>query len=232
MTDSADFPHFDDPDVGLVHLDVRTTSGHAGAHQVAAAGVAELAEFGWPPQLLAATWLLGVDAPIVATYTQWSTRPSPAAAPFGMPSAGADGIWLNRRRTQRDQPTRQRPGTVVIARITFDGSATDQAQAWIDTAFASDFGEDDPVDGLLAAHFHATDDGTTMVNLAEWRSADDHRRMMRAAADAAAAGADDPAEEIHAFSGIVTTAVDRLRIAQHLVPSPGRMPANPPRASR
>lgn len=216
MTTRTDFPHFDDPDIELVHLAVHAAAAHDAADEIAAAGVVDLAKFGWPPQLVAATWLVGIDDPIVATYSQWSTRPAPATAPFGLPTA--DGLWLHRERTQRDQATRQRPGCVIVARITFGGSAPDQAQAWIDTAFATDFGEDDPIDGLLAAHFHASDDGTNMVNLAEWRSADDHRRMMSAAAEAAAAGADDPAEEIHTFSGIVATAVDRFRIAHHLVP--------------
>jgi RNA polymerase sigma factor (sigma-70 family) len=126
----------------------------------------------------------------------------------------------HRSRTQRDQPTLERPGCVVAARITFDRSAPDQAQAWIDTAFATDFGEDDPIEGLLAAHFHTSDDGATMVNLAAWRSADGHRRIMQAAADAATAGADDPAQEIHTFAGIAATAVDRFRIAhQHAASS-------------
>lgn len=215
---NADFPTFDDPAIELVHLAVHTASAPDVADQTVAASVIDLSEPGWPPRLVAATWLVGIDEPLMATYRQWSTPPTPETARLGMPSPGANGMWLQRKRTQRDQPTRQRPGCVVIARITFDGSEPGQAQAWIDTAFATDFGENDQLDGLLAAHFHATDDGTTMVNIAEWRSADDHRRMMSAATDAAAAGADDPAEQIHTFSGIAATAVDRFRIAQHVVP--------------
>ncbi|MFF2849243.1 antibiotic biosynthesis monooxygenase [Streptomyces sp. NPDC058001] len=90
------------------------------------------------------------------------------------------GLLKTRRYRSGSQAAGGRvPGAIVIVEAVFDGPDPDRQRAWVDGVFdalAGDSADGGIADrpGGISAHFHLSLDGTTVVNYAEWESAQAH----------------------------------------------------------
>jgi hypothetical protein len=104
------------------------------------------------------------------------------------------------------------PGLVVTIRIDFEQEAAGRRSEWVDTVLAALAGEAESDRGLISAHFHLSDDGTHVLNYAEWESAESY--------DEAVA---DPAptpewERVRTFPGLKGFTASRYTYALGLLP--------------
>lgn len=111
------------------------------------------------------------------------------------------------------------PGCVVVT-IDFDGPDPDRQRRWIDGVVAALAAEPEPAPELIAAHFHASVDGTQVVNYAEWTSAQAHRDAL----DHGPGGvgqADLPEwRRVRDFPGVAANTVGRYALHRSLAPDP------------
>jgi len=134
---------------------------------------------------------------------------------------GIERVGLGRYRRYR---SRERvvgdarvPGLVVAVRIDFAPDAADRHTDWIDTVLLAL--ADDPVghSGLISAHFHLGDDGTHVLNYAEWESPEAYDRTFAAPGE----GIGSPTElweRVRTYPGFKGSTISRYDHALGLVP--------------
>jgi hypothetical protein len=104
-------------------------------------------------------------------------------------------------------------GCLVTVTVDFDGPDPRRQRAWVDNTFAAAGTVDPSPDaGMLAAHFHVSLDGTRVLNLAEWTSAQAHR-------DALAMPAPPFRARVRAFPGVISSVAQRYLSYQHATAS-------------
>ncbi|WP_447036668.1 antibiotic biosynthesis monooxygenase [Streptomyces sp. DSM 118878] len=191
----------------------------------------------WPhPGLLSYNVYAGSDGSTIMHYSQWRDEEAYgeffAHAGNGRDARNADidaavpgieRLGLTRTRLYRSGPgagrERREPGAIVTVRVDFDAPDPGRARAWVDGVL--DALGADPVErpGLLAAHFHVSTDGATVINYAEWESEQAHIEALAAAGD----GIGSPTPEwrrVREFPGVVQNdAVSRYRFAYGFLPS-------------
>ncbi|MFD5076836.1 antibiotic biosynthesis monooxygenase [Streptomyces sp. NPDC058371] len=97
---------------------------------------------------------------------------------------GIERIGLGRyrryRSLERAAGDTRVPGLVVTVEIGFEAAAAGRRSAWVDLVL--DALADDPAGnpGLISAHFHLNDDGTKVLNYAEWESAEAYDKALAA----------------------------------------------------
>ncbi|MDN0194999.1 antibiotic biosynthesis monooxygenase [Streptomyces sp. S.PNR 29] len=64
------------------------------------------------------------------------------------------------------------PGLIVTVRIDFEEGASGRRREWVDLVLAALAADPEGHRGLVSAHFHLSDDGTHVLNYAEWESAE------------------------------------------------------------
>lgn len=157
--------------------------------RAADAALAAWRQHGWPDGLRAHHCLLGEDGRTVLHYAQWADEEAARTfAGTGKPAwarsvdravPGVRHTRVTAYRRYRDTDRLSAPpstGCLVTVTVTFDGADQDQQRAWVDNVFAAaGTTESSPSAGMLAAHFHVSLDGTRVLNLAEWTTADAHR---------------------------------------------------------
>jgi hypothetical protein len=179
---AGDLPDVADPSVAMVSLEGRDVGDETEQRSVADAVVAGWAKDPWPEHLRSVSCFTSVDPVVgvgflrgteatddarlrVVTYAQWTSMP-------------ADNL-LTFARYRSFQPvapgTAPRTGCVFFVTIDFDGPDRRRQRRWIEGVVAALAAEPEPAPGLIAAHFHASTDGTRVVNYAEWISAQAHR---------------------------------------------------------
>lgn len=62
--------------------------------------------------------------------------------------------------------------------VDFDGPDANRQHQWIDAVLAALRAEPEPTPGLVAAHFHASADGTGVLNYAQWTSLDAYAQAL------------------------------------------------------
>jgi hypothetical protein len=157
------------------------------AADAALAGWTDVAQ---PLGLLAHHCLLGEDGVGVLHYLRWSSPDACRAfvstdRPRWLRSVDAAAPGVRHHRTTAYQmyrstpPLPDAPPAACLATVTvdFEDSDAQRQRDWIDGVFAaSDTGQASPSTGLIAAHFHTSLDGTRVLNMAEWTTAEAHRR--------------------------------------------------------
>ncbi|MFE6775373.1 hypothetical protein [Streptomyces sp. NPDC057702] len=151
----------------------------------------------WPtPDLLGYSVYTATDGETLAHYAQWTSEAAYeryaatrsqathlAAIDAAVPGIERVGVTPYRLyRTARTPGARETsaPGAVIAVDIEFDGPDEARLRRWVDGWFDGDEPEVDDFDGLLAAHFHVSVDGTRVLNYAEWVSVQAHVEALAA----------------------------------------------------
>ncbi|MFI2027021.1 antibiotic biosynthesis monooxygenase [Streptomyces buecherae] len=147
----------------------------------------------WPtPELLGYSVYTGTDGETLLHYTQWTSEAAreayvragrqvahAAEIDAAVPGIERDGVTSYRLYRSAFTPGARGPqapavGCAIAVTIDFDGPDEARLRRWVDGWFDGDEPEVDDFDGLLAAHFHVSTDGTRVLNYAEWVSAQAH----------------------------------------------------------
>jgi hypothetical protein len=179
MTDAqiraATPPTIDRPGVEAVYLshwhvpDART--GRAQLDRIAEAW----RQATWPDGILTFTAYLSYDHNTALTYVQCSRsdvyRPFVHALPDE--SARIEPVEYRLRQTVSIQARTSPPEAVVAASFDVDGAERQRRVITLVTEHLRSASVEQHA-GLLASHFHASLDGTRVINFAEWASAEAH----------------------------------------------------------
>jgi hypothetical protein len=166
------------PDVDVVELRSWTTTGIAEQRTTADRVLAE-AQPPWPSGLLSVACFTTV-APVavvsllrgtavdqeplppehleVRTYSQWARPPDDS------------GDRTYRLVKTYDTGERSQPACVAMILIDFDGADDARQRRRVNVVVDALSAEPKPIPGLISAHFHASTDGTRVLNYAEWTS--------------------------------------------------------------
>jgi quinol monooxygenase YgiN len=128
---------------------------------------------------------------------------------------GIERVELNRYRRYRSHEravgdTRV-PGLIVTVRIDFEAGAAERRREWVDLVLATLAADPEEDRGLVSAHFHLSDDGTHVLNYAEWESA-------QAYDEAKASPGGEQWERVRTHPGVKGFAGSRYSYALGLVP--------------
>jgi hypothetical protein len=134
---------------------------------------------------------------------------------------GIERIGLGRyrryRSLERAAGDTRVPGLVVTVEIEFEAAAAGRRSAWVDLVLEAL--ADDPAGnpGLISAHFHLNDDGTKVLNYAEWESAEAYDKALAAPGEGVGSGTDDW-ERVRTFPGVTGFTGSRYTYALGLEP--------------
>lgn len=171
---------------------------------------AELDRRGWPSNLLSFNAFGSTDGETVLIYTQWRDG---AVVPEVV---GGDPVEYRLYRSGvRDDPPPV--GCVVVVRVEFDGPDDRRQRQWVDTVFDALAGETDPPAGGISGHFHASTDGTRVLNYAEWETAQHHIDALAAPGD----GVGSPSalwQRVQTWPGLKGSTVKRYEYTLGLLP--------------
>ncbi|KUL53356.1 antibiotic biosynthesis monooxygenase [Streptomyces sp. NRRL F-4489] len=177
-----------------------------------------------PDAMLALTALLSTDGTHVLYYAQWTddeahrewartARPA-AIEPIdrAIPGIHRPGVVRYRRYRSHtpEEAVRARPG--YVATPAFATTGPDAQRALADTVIG--LLEKEHVPGLLAAHFHASKDGTRVLNVAEWASGSAWEEFAAGGVSARLR------EAIGALPGVTPVAAVTAVSAEHPAPRP------------
>ncbi len=179
-------------DAGLVLVGEWATASQQDQRSAADAALAAWQDGVWPAGLLAYHCLLGEDGSSLLHYQQWTSadacrtfvangRPrwlaSVAAAVPGIQHRQATGYERYRSTSRLD--TAPAAGCLTTVTVDFDSAGQQRQRDWVNSVFsAADSDQTSLEAGLIAAHFHVSVDGTRVLNIAEWTTADAHRRAV------------------------------------------------------
>ncbi|MFC8825790.1 antibiotic biosynthesis monooxygenase [Streptomyces sp. NPDC057137] len=177
----------------------------------------------WPDGgLLSYSVLVGEDGETLLHYSQWRDEAAyqdffrtgrdernaeiDAAVP-GIERLGLGSYELYRSGELAEGDTRV-PGCVVIVDIEFEGPDAARQREWTDTVFAAL--DNDPYERSagIAAYFHASTDGTRVLNYAEWESAEGHIAALEAPGDGVGSSTEQW-EKVRNFPGLAGSTVNR-----------------------
>lgn len=181
----------------------------------------------WPHGgLLSYSVMVGEDGTTLLHYSQWRDEAAyqdfvrtgrdernaeiDAAVP-GIERLGLGSYELYRSGEPAEGDTRV-PGCVVIVDVEFEGPDPARQREWTDTVFAALDGDRYEQSAGIAAHFHASTDGTRVLNYAEWENADGHILALKAPGDGVGSGSEQW-EKVRTFPGLAGSTVNRYRPA-------------------
>ena len=132
----------------------------------------------------------GIEDLTLFLLSQWADESARAAylTVSAKPRAATDAAVPNISRDWRDlaSPYRtfvsdatEQMGCLVVIRQPLKQPDHQVQREWVDTVIAALESETDPMPGLCAATFFLSADGTHVLNLAEWTSADAHRAALQ-----------------------------------------------------
>ncbi|NED81163.1 hypothetical protein G3I76_13835 [Streptomyces sp. SID11233] len=172
-------------DAASVHITHWHAPGPAAARALLDEVAGQWAAAAWPGGLLSFQAYLSTDGDTVLTYVQATgptvhgdlsrTLSGPAAAE-AVSYRLHSSIVLDRSGTP--------PGAVVIATFDVDGAECQDRIVQSVTRAVTEAPAAQRV-GMLSAHFHASTDGSRVLNYAEWTSDEAHRAFLDGAARAA-----------------------------------------------
>ncbi|MFK4106470.1 antibiotic biosynthesis monooxygenase [Streptomyces sp. NPDC019531] len=186
----------------------------------------------WPTgDLLGYHVYAGHDTATLMHYSQWTSAQAYEAfvkthrqervdeIDTAVPDIERLGLGRYRRYRSRERVAGDSrvPGLVVAVRIDFAPEAADRRTDWVDTVLLAL--ADDPVGhpGLISANFHLSDDGTHVLNYAEWESAEAYDRTFAAPGE----GIGSPTElweRVRTYPGFKGSTIDRYDHVLGLVP--------------
>ncbi|MBB5934643.1 antibiotic biosynthesis monooxygenase [Streptomyces zagrosensis] len=192
----------------------------------------------WPtPDLLSYTVYTATDGETLAHFAQWTNEAARAAyvsagqqvphakeIDAAVPGIERSGVTPYRRYRSAFTPEADGvgapvPGCVIAVSIEFDGPDEERLRRWVDGWFHGDEAElDDAFNGLLAAHFHVSTDGTRVLNYAEWVSEQAHIDALAGVHDTHTESPEESAEDDQwrsqlTFPGLKATGFKRYHLS-------------------
>ncbi|MCC2280444.1 hypothetical protein LKL35_34290 [Streptomyces sp. ET3-23] len=187
MPNVAGLPVIDRPDVEAVLVEIVTADGPGLQQDVANAMAAHWKTAEWPRELVSVSCYRSTDGSSVLAYAQWSSRvalqdslqqegsisrPTPVWGPGSVRSLGPVPYQLYRvvRGGAIPQPA---PVPECFPAAVFPMAGVEAARQWIDGLLAAEEaaeGEERAYPGALAANFHVSQDGSSVLVLSEWAS--------------------------------------------------------------
>ncbi|MEV7285938.1 hypothetical protein AB0O01_15435 [Streptomyces sp. NPDC093252] len=188
----------------------------------------------WPArELISHHVYLGHDGGTLLHHAQWAspagyegffkTRRQETVDEIDTAVPGIERLSLNRysryRSRERAAGDARVPELIVTVRIDFEPGAAGRRTDWIDTLLATQDLDAEGHRGLISAHFHLSDDGTHVLNYAEWADDTAYDEVIAGAA-AAGRGADGGAgggagagewEKVRAYPGVTRFTGARFR---------------------
>jgi hypothetical protein len=229
-------PEMTRPDAGIIAVTEFEVGGADQQQALFAASRAAWETLPWPETLLSIAWLASTDGQRALAYVQWRddsefeaygrTHRPVLAAHFkaAMPSLVASPPTFYRRYRSGTRPDAVEPGCIVAVSVEFDGPDEARQRAWIDLVFDAIAAEPSPPAGGLGAHFHASVDGTRVLNYAEWIDEASHRAALERSG-IGAVGSGPLWRAVQTFPGLKGSRVTRYRLDRRLVPAPVGAPA-------
>ncbi|MEJ2852189.1 MULTISPECIES: antibiotic biosynthesis monooxygenase [unclassified Saccharothrix] len=120
-------------------------------------------------------------------------------------AAAREGFTAYRRYRSLSRSDRA-PGCVVLVRVELEPGTGAQ---WVDLVVAALAESADLPPGGISGHFHVSDDGSQVLNYAEWESASAHREAVERGGGSVAVGT--AWQRVHAFHGLKSSTVQRYR---------------------
>lgn len=225
-------PRLDRPDLGVAVFSRWRTDGH---ERQAAAVDAIARAWGprpWPTEdLLSYSLYPSDDGDSLLHYSQWTGEE--AFRTFqrhqrdervheilaAVPDVERVGVRVYERYRSgaRERTDARVPGCVVTVEVEFEGPDAERQRAWTDAVFEALGDEPEPPPGGISAHFHASVDGTHVLNYAEWESAQAHIDALAAPGDGV--GSQTPVwRRVQTFPGLKGSTVTRHSFARSIVP--------------
>lgn len=183
----------------------------------------------WPDDaLLSYSVYTSEDGETLMHYSQWRDQAAYArfvashraernaeidAAVPGIERVGLQAYELYRS-TSLDDAT-VRPGCVVAVRVEFEGPDARRQREWIDTVLDALASDPTPQPGGISGHFHASLDGTRVLNYAEWESARHHIDALAAPGNGVAS-ATEAWHRVQHYPGLSSSTVTRYTPAVSL----------------
>ncbi|WP_369245744.1 antibiotic biosynthesis monooxygenase [Streptomyces sp. R41] len=127
------------------------------------------------------------------------------------------GRYRRYRSLERAADDTRAPGLIVVVEIGFEPAAAERRRDWADLVLGAL--ADDPAghSGLISAHFHLSGDGTTVLNYAEWESAEAYDKAL--AAPGEGIGSPTPRwERVRTYPGVTGFKGSRYAYVLGLVP--------------
>lgn len=188
------------PDAEVSTFSEWTTGSPERQHAALDAAIDAWTDQARPEGMLSYTCFLGTDGSTLRHHTQWTDDDArsrfwtaeatdAAATRFAesqvarvhvideaVPGIERDGLAVyDLYRSHLAAGPAPSTGCVVIVTIDFDGPDRDRQARWVDNVITALETEPEPTPGLIAAHFHRSIDGATVVNYAEWTNEQAHR---------------------------------------------------------
>lgn len=176
-----------------------------------------------PDGLLAHTVLSSNDGTEVVNYSQWTGRDAVAAFRRNDPPERVQGILdavpeIERRRLDEyelyrsgfDEGDTREPGCVVLVEVDFEGPGPRRQRDWTDAVFEALEADPKRHSGGISAHFHASTDGTRVLNLAEWESEQAHVDALAAPGEGIGTGSPEWTR-VQRYPGLRHSRVTRYR---------------------
>ncbi|WP_055534101.1 antibiotic biosynthesis monooxygenase [Streptomyces graminilatus] len=134
---------------------------------------------------------------------------------------GIERVALDRYRRYRSKAraagdTRV-PGLVVTVRIDFEEGAAERRREWVDLVFDA---MSEPLEsdrGLISAHFHLSQDGTHVLNYAEWESPESYDVAIAGPGEGAGS-ASEAWERVRTYPAVKSVTGSRYSYVLGLVP--------------
>ena len=182
-------PDMTRPGVGLVALNRWRADDPAHQVRLARASLDAWQALPWPAGLLGHHVALGADGDVVLNYSQWSD--GAALERFSADGLAERAAWvqerggevdrlsslrLRRYRTMRGPRGDEATGCLVL--VSFATQTAGQQVALVDGIIHNATTQQPLSPGMLASHFHVSLDGTRVVNVVEFTSADAHQRVV------------------------------------------------------
>ncbi len=177
---------------------------------------AELEQKSWPEGLISFSTFAGTDGGTTLSYTQWSEGTADRAFLRALTGAEPVEYRLYRSQTREDPPV---PGCVVVVSVEFDGPDHQRQRRWVDTVFEALAAETVLHPGGISGHFHASTDGTRVLNYAEWTDEQAHRDAL-ARSGQGAVGSAPEWRKVQEFPGVRDSGFRRYHLLRSVSAAP------------
>ncbi|MFJ5258882.1 antibiotic biosynthesis monooxygenase [Streptomyces sp. NPDC088387] len=186
----------------------------------------------WPTgRLLSYHVYTGHDGSTLMHHSQWAderayegfvkTRRQETVDEIDTAVPGIERLGLDRYRRYRSQERpagdRRVPGLIVAVRIEFEQGAAARRREWVDLVLTALAGDEEGHRGLISAHFHLSQDGTHVLNYAEWEDDAAYDAALAAPGDGVASPNEQWAR-VQSYAGVKGFTAARYRHALGLVP--------------